>query len=135
MLDILSVGRKTAVTRGRAAIALLATCLLAAAGHRALVATPEHAFDQVHIGDTYVVSLFDGQVADAVARVKKLGIVQIAYHSFAVTNSVHVESNRGEAFLMTGTGHGTTLVALRAPKLAIQCARCRTVHYFFRASP
>ena len=135
MLDILAVGRKTAVTRGRAAIALLATCLLAAAGHPVLVATPEHAFDQVHVGDTYVVPLFDGQVADVVAPVKKLGIVQIAYHSFGLTNSVHVGSNRGEAFLITGTGHGTILVALRGPQLAIQCASCRTVHYFFRASP
>lgn len=118
-----------------AATALLVTCLLAAAGHRVLTATPEHAFDQVHVGDTYVVPLFDGQVADVVAPVKKLGIVKIAYHWFTLTNSVHVGSNRGEAFLITGTGHGTILVALRAPELAMTCASCRTVHYFLRALP
>lgn len=126
---------KGAVTRARGVIALLATCLISAAGHRVLIATPEHAYDQVHVGDTYVVPLFDGQVADVVAPVKNLGIVQIAYHSFTLTNSVRVGSNRGEAFRVTGTGHGTILVALRAPQLAMQCASCRTVHYFFRASP
>jgi hypothetical protein len=126
---------KNAVTRARAAIALLAVCLLSVVGHHVLIATPEHAYDQVHVGDTYVVPLFDGQVADVVGPVKKLGIVQIAYHSFTLTNSVQVGSDRGEAFRITGTGHGTILVALRAPQLAMQCASCRTVHYFFRALP
>lgn len=119
---------------GRVSVALCTIFLSASCGHPAIIASPEHAYDQVHVGDTYVVPLFDGQVADVVAPVKRLGIVQVAYHSFSLTHDVHVGSNRGEAFRVTGTGYGTILVALRAPQLAMQCASCRTVHYFFRAS-
>jgi hypothetical protein len=47
------------------------------AGGHAVIATPEHAFDQVHVGNVYIVPFFGGQIADVVAPVKKLGIVQI----------------------------------------------------------
>jgi hypothetical protein len=123
-------------SRGPVSVALLAVFLLSSCGHRGVViASPEHAYDRIHVGQTYVVPLFDGKIADVVAPVKDLGVVQIGYQSFALTNDVHVGSNRGQAFRVTGPGNGTILVALRAPQLKMRCASCRTVHYFFRASP
>lgn len=128
--------QKRLISRGRHPVALLAVFLLSGCGyHDVVIASPEHAYDRVRVGDTYVVPLFDGQIADVVAPVKNLGAVHIGYQSFTLTSDVHVGSNRGEAFRVTGPGNGTILVALRASQLKMQCVSCRTVHYFFRASP
>jgi hypothetical protein len=50
-------------------------------------------------------------------------------------NKVRVGSYSGEALQLTGSGHGTTLVALQAARLAQSCLSCRTVHYFVLALP
>lgn len=97
------------------------------------MATPEHAYDRVRVGDVYVVPLFDGSVSEVVAPVRALGVVTIPYRWFTVMGAVRVGSDRGEAFRVTGTGHGTILVALRATQLAQQCLSCRTVHYFLKS--
>jgi hypothetical protein len=50
-------------------------------------------------------------------------------------NKVRVASDRREAFQITGDGHGTILVALKAAQLAQSFLSCRTVHYFVLALP
>ena len=106
-----------------------------APGRHVVVAIPEHPRDAVRVGDVYVVPLFDGKISFVAAPLRDAGTVRIAYHSFQIAEKVWVGSNRGEAFLVKGTGNGTVLVLLVAKQLGQPCVSCRTVHYFLRAAP
>jgi hypothetical protein len=100
------------------------------APHRAyVIAQPEHPRDAIRVGDVYLVPVYDGKVSYIAGPLKDAGHATIPYRSFSL-GSVHLGSNRAEAFRVTGDGDATVLVVLTAAAYKQVCASCRTVHFF-----
>jgi hypothetical protein len=97
----------------------------------------------VRVGQTLVIPLYDGEIGprwhEFAAGLQDLGERRIAAHSLrrdmpmvSAFGGYEASSERGEAFLVKGSGGGSVNVTLRLPEYKDRCVSCRTVHFFYR---
>lgn len=130
------------------AVIAVAVLLLTSGAHavaRTIVARPE-ARTTLRVGDVIVFPLYDSRhrvmlYGDALRRIGPQAIARhdlwddirlrppAGWHMSRAADDA--ASDRGEAFRAVRQGSGSANVLLLLPRMKVQCASCRTVHYFF----
>jgi hypothetical protein len=124
-----------------AVVAIMIWSQLAFSESQVVVAKPEGSGNVVHVGETLVIPLYDGEVSPgmSVPGLRFIGIRRIHRHDLiqdvgrAAFGGYDAASDRGAAFVVEKSGRGTINVTLRLPQYKYRCVSCRTVHFFYRA--
>jgi hypothetical protein len=126
------------------AFAVMLLSQLASHDAQVVVARPEVSnANVVHVGQTLVIPLYDGQIAplwhDA-EGLRRVGQRRIHKHDLlqdlgkrTAFGGYDASSERSEAFIVERPGAGSINVTLRLPQLKERCVSCRTVHFYFHA--
>ena len=126
-----------------AVAAIMLFSQLAASGSHAVVAKPEvPRGNVVHVGQTLIIPLYDGEVDRSHAAehgLRFVGVQRIRKHDLiqdvgrSAFGGYDASSERGAAFIVEQSGRGSINVTLRLPQYKYRCVSCRTVHFFYRA--